>query len=87
MKNMFFFNKNLSKLCTEGAIQNLLSMLHFLTEDMNILGESATSDLLTLMTSLNESYAPKAVLKPSLGIDLIQKCLWISHKKFNIQTT
>jgi hypothetical protein len=26
----------LSKLCAEGAIQNLLSMLHYLEEDMNI---------------------------------------------------
>jgi hypothetical protein len=35
MKNMFFSNENSSKLCTEGAIQNLLK-LHFLPEDMNI---------------------------------------------------
>ncbi len=62
-------------------------MLHFLTEDMNIFGESGSSDLLTLMKSLNESYVSKAVLKPSLGVDLIQKCLWILHKKFNFQTT
>jgi hypothetical protein len=51
------------------------------------LGELATLDLLTLMKSLNESYVPKAVLKPRLGIDLIQKCLWILRKKFNFQTT
>jgi hypothetical protein len=38
MKNMFFPNENLSKLCAEGAIQNLLNMLHFLPQDMNILG-------------------------------------------------
>ncbi len=62
-------------------------MLHFLTEDMNIFWELATSDLLTLMKSLNESYVPKSVLKPSLGIDSIQKCLWILFKKFNFQTT
>jgi hypothetical protein len=36
---------------------------------------------------LNESHVPKAVLIPSLGIDLIQECLWILHKKFNFQTT
>ncbi len=83
---MSFSDENSSKLCTEGAIQNLLSMLHFLTEDMNICWES-TSDLFTLMKSLNESYVPKAVLKPSLGIDSIQKCLWILHKKFNFQIT
>ncbi len=33
------------------------------------------------------SYVPKTVLKPSLGIDSIQKCLWILCKKFNFQTT
>ena len=87
MKNLFFSDEYLSNLCAEGAIQNLLSMLHFLTEDMNIFWESATSDLLTLMKLLNESYVSKAVLKPSLGIDLIQKCLWILHKKLNFQTT
>jgi hypothetical protein len=61
-------------------------MLHFLPEDMNIFWELATSDLFTLMKSLNESYIPKAV-KPSLGINLIQKCLWILRKKFKFQTT
>jgi hypothetical protein len=39
------------------------------------------------MKSLNESSVPKAVLTPSLEIDLIQKCLWILRKKFNFQTT
>jgi hypothetical protein len=75
MNNMFFLDENLSKLCAEGAIQNLLNMLHFSPEDMNIFWELATSDLLTLMKSLNESYVPKAALKPSLGINLIQNCL------------
>ncbi len=83
----FFSNENSSKLCAEGAIQNLLNMLHFLPEDMNILGELAISDLFTLMKSLNESYVPKAVLTPSLEIDSIQKCLWILRKKFNFQNT
>jgi hypothetical protein len=54
---------------------------------MNIFWELATSDMITLMKSLNESYVPKAVLKPSFGIDSIQKCLWILHKKFTFQTT
>jgi hypothetical protein len=87
MENMFFSNENLSKLCAEGAIQNLLNMLHFSPEDMNIFWELATSDLLTLMKSLNESHVTKAVIKQSLGINSIQKCLWILHKKFNFQTT
>jgi hypothetical protein len=87
MKNMLFFNESLSKLWAEGAIQNLLSMMHFSPEDMNIVLELVTSDLFTLMKSLNESYVPKAVLKPSLRIDSIQKFLRILRKKFNFQTT
>jgi hypothetical protein len=75
MKNMFFSDENTSKLCTKGAIQNLLNMLHFSPEDMILGGELVTSDLFTLMKSLNESFVPKAVLTPSLEIDSIQKCL------------
>ncbi len=75
MKNMFFSDENLSKLYAKGAIKDLLNMLHFLPEDMIFLGELATSDLFTLMKSLNESFVPKAVLTPSLEIDSIQKCL------------
>jgi hypothetical protein len=47
----------------------------------------ATSDLVTLLKSFNESSVPKAVLTPSLEIDSIQKCLWSLRKKFNFQTT
>jgi hypothetical protein len=82
-----FSDEDSSKLCAEGAIQNLLKMLHFLPEDMNIFWELATSDLVTLMKPLNESFVPKTVLKPSLEINLIQKCLWILCKKFKFQTT
>ncbi len=82
-----FYDENLSKLCAKGAIQNLLNMLHFLPEDMNIFWELATSDLITLMKSLNESLVLRAVSSPSLGIDTIQKCLWILCKKFKFQTT
>jgi hypothetical protein len=78
----FSDDKNSSKLCAEGAMQNLLNMLHISPVDMIFWGESATSDLFTLMKSLNESLVPSAVLSPSLGINLIQKCLWILRKKF-----
>jgi hypothetical protein len=87
MKNIFFSDENLSKLCAKGAIQNLLNMLHFLPVDMIFWGELATSDLFTLMKSLNESLVPRAVLSPSLGSNSIQKCLWILRKKFKFQTT
>jgi hypothetical protein len=38
MKNMFYSKENSSKLCAEGAIQNFMKMLYFLTEDMIIIG-------------------------------------------------
>jgi hypothetical protein len=47
-KEHVFSDENESKLCTQGAIQNLLNMLHFLPVDMNIFWELATSDLITL---------------------------------------
>ncbi len=87
MKNMFFSDENSSKLCAKGTIQNLLNMLHFSQEYKDIFWELAISDLFTLMKSLNESFVPKAVLTPSLGSNLIQKCLWILRKKFKFQTT
>ncbi len=62
-------------------------MLHFSQDDMNIFWEFATSDLNALMNSSNEEFVPKAVLKPSLQIDSIQKSLWILHKKFKFQNT
>jgi hypothetical protein len=65
MKNMFFSDKNSSKLCSEGAIQNLLNMLHFLPVDMIFFLKLATSDLFTLMKSLNETLVPRAVLSPT----------------------
>ncbi len=62
-------------------------MLHFSPEDIDIFWELSTSDLFALMKSLHETFVPNAVLSPNLGIDSIQKCLWILRKKFKFQTT
>ncbi len=77
MKNMFFPRTT----CQTYVLKLPFKTYHFLPEDL------ATSDLFTLMKSLNESYVPKAVLKPSLGINSIQKCPWILCETFNFQTT
>jgi hypothetical protein len=87
IQNKVYSDENSSKLCPKGAIQNLLNMLHFLPEEIIFWGELATSNLFTLIKSLNESFVPKAVLKPILEIHLIHKCLWILRKKFKFQTT
>ncbi len=62
-------------------------MLHFLPKEMNVFGELATSDLFAFMKSFNATFVPRVVLSFSLGIDSIQKFLWILHKKFKFQTT
>ncbi len=36
MKNMFHSKENSSKLCAEGAIQNLMNTLHYSTDNINI---------------------------------------------------
>ncbi len=53
---------------------------------MELFGELATSDLPSIMKSLNESYVPKKVFTPVLEFDLIEKCLWTLCKKFNFAT-
>ncbi len=55
-------------------------MLHCLTENMKLFWEWATSDLPSLMESLNESNVPKKAFKPGLETDSIEKCLWILCK-------
>jgi hypothetical protein len=87
MKNMFYLEENSSKLCFEGAVGNLMNMLHCSKEDMKLFLELATSDLLSIMKSLNESNVPKEVFKPGLKIYLIEKCLWILHKKVDDNIT
>jgi hypothetical protein len=85
MKNMFYSEENSSKLCAQGAI-GLMNMLHCSKEDMELFWELATSDLPSIMKSLNESNVPKIFL-PGLDIDSIEKCLTILCKKFNFATT
>jgi hypothetical protein len=80
-KIMFHFEENLLKLCAEGAICNLMNMLYFLPEDMNIFWDLATSNLFTLMKLLNESDVPK-----DLGTYSIQKCLWVLRKKLTLRS-
>jgi hypothetical protein len=85
MKNMFYSEESSSKLCTEGAIGNLMNMLHFSKEDMELFWEMVTTDLPSIIKSLNESIVPKKVFKPGFEIDLLEKCLWILCKSSALQ--
>ncbi len=87
MVNMFYSKDNLGKLCAEGAIRNLMNVLHCSIEDMTMFWDLATSSLSLIMTSFKEEKVPKSVYREGVGIDSIEKCLWILRKKFNFVTT
>jgi hypothetical protein len=87
MKNMFHSQDNLSKLCAEGAIRNLMHMLHHSTEDITTFWELATTSLPSLRSSLNEALIPGSIITSENVIDSIEKYLWILWKKFNFTTT
>jgi hypothetical protein len=87
MKNMFHSQDNLSKLCAEGAIRNLMHILHHSTKDITTFWELATTSLPSLRSSLNEALIPGSIITSENVIDSIEKCLWILWKKFNFTTT
>jgi hypothetical protein len=87
MLNMFYSRENECKLCAEGAIRNLMNVLHCSPADLTSFWNLATSPLHSILNSLNEVKLPKAVMANSFGIDSIEKCLWILRKKFNFATT
>jgi hypothetical protein len=92
MLNMYYSRENFSKLCAEGAVRNLMNVLHCSPADMTSFWNLATSPLHLIQNSLNEVQVPRAVMPSSvtgnsLTIDSIEKCLWILRKKFNFATT
>jgi hypothetical protein len=73
--------KNTTKLCAEGAIGNLMNVLHCNEIEVNQFWSIVQSRIHLIQTTLGESLMPKAVLKKSGGeCDSIQKRLWILHK-------
>ncbi len=64
-KNKFYSMKNSSKLCAEGAIGNLMNVLHCNEIEVNQFWAIVQSPMHLILETLNESSAPKAVLKSS----------------------
>jgi hypothetical protein len=87
-KNKFFLVKNSSKLCTEGAIGNLMNVLSCDEIEVNQFWAIVHSPMHLILQTLGESSVPKSVLKKSGGeCDSIQKSRWILCKKFKFNTT
>jgi hypothetical protein len=86
-ENMFYSEKNSSKLCAEGAIGNLLSVLHCSQNEVKQFWDIVQLPVHLILQTLGESSVPKALLKPGGECDSIQKILWILCKKFKFSTT
>ncbi len=86
-KNKFYSVKKSSKLGAEGAIGNLMNVLHCPKNEFNQFWAIVQSPMPLILQTLGESSVPKAVLKPSGEVDSIQKSLWILCKQFKFFTT
>jgi hypothetical protein len=85
-ENMFYSEKNSSKLCAEGAVGNLMNVLHCPEDEVKQFWDIVQSPMYLIQQTLSESSVPKAVLKSGGECDSIQKSLWILCKKFKFRT-
>ena len=84
---MFYSENNSSKLCAEGAIGNLMNVLHCPQNEVKQFWDIVQSPMHLILQTLGESSVPKAVLKSGGECDSIQKSLWILCKKIKFSTT
>jgi hypothetical protein len=87
IKNKYYLENNISKLCVEGAIGNLMNILNCSEEDMHLFWSIVTSTMHFIPSMLGEIFVPEAVQKHGGKYDSIEKCLWILRKKINFTTT
>ncbi len=91
MENRFYSEDNLSKLCAEGAVRNLMNMLYCSRDKLDSFWQMATISVqetqFVLKDLLNDKKVPNGVIKGNLEVDSIEKCLWILQKKFHFATT
>jgi hypothetical protein len=86
-ENMFYSEKNSSKLCTVGAIGNLMNVLHCPQNEVKQFWDIVQLPVYLILQTLGESSVPKVVLQSGGECDSIQKSLWILREKFKFSTT
>ncbi len=91
MENTFYSEDNLSKLCAEGAVRNLMNMLHCSRGKLDTFWDMATMSVqetqFVLKDLLNNKKVINGVIKGNLEVDSIEKSLWILRKRFNFAKT
>ncbi len=85
ISNKYYCFENLTKKCAEGAIANLLNMLGFNEEEINLFWNLSRDTVGNLSACFGDGI-PKKVYKSDV-VDSIQQSLWILWKKFGFNTT
>ena len=85
ISNKYYCFENLTKKCAEGAIANLLNMLGFNEEEINLFWKLSRDSVENLSGYFGDGI-PKKVHKSDV-VDSIQRSLWILRKKFGLNTT
>jgi hypothetical protein len=80
-KNMFYLEKNSSKLCTEGAIGNLMNVLHCPENEVKQFWDFVQLHVHLTLQTLGESSVPKAVLNLVENVIQFKKVCGFSVKK------
>ncbi len=77
MENRFYSEDNLSKLCAEGAVRNLMNMLHCSRDKLDTFWEMGTMSVqetqFALKDLLHKKKVPNGVIKGNLQVDSIEK--------------
>ena len=79
--NFWYSSDNHAKLCTEGAVANMLFHMNLTIEAEQFRTLVLKTDR-DLMHCLGENHVPKCVHDSKKGMDPMEKCLWILEKKF-----
>jgi hypothetical protein len=88
IENMFYSEKNSSKLCADGVIGNIMmNVLRCPEDEVKQFWDIVQSPVHLILQTLGESSVPKEVLKPDGECDSIKKSMWILCKKIKFSTT
>ncbi len=87
IENVFYWEKNSFKFCAEGAIQNLMNILHCSKHDKDRFWNIVTSPVHLIPQALGESSVPKAVVKFVSNMILFKKACGSFAKNLKFTTT
>ncbi len=84
IKNKFYSRSNSAKFCAEGSLVNLLDQFGYSHEDIEEFWDIVCDQSLqSVCAKLGETFVPKNVYKEAVGVDSIEKSIWILRKKFH----